>query len=128
MKTRRQFKGALNKLRIYGKFAPESIMNKIYLIEAEYATLKHAKVDAKSKFHKSIEQANQQGMVQEEALATERYAIAMFEWGEITESLEYFERARHLYERWGSTEKVKRLTKFVRDVCGVNNTSWNKEI
>lgn len=49
----------------------------------------------------------------------ERYAIALLEWNETTEALEYFERAKRLYEEWGSPVKVKQLVKYVEEKSGV---------
>ena len=124
IKSKRKFGSAMVQLQTYGKLGPVNIMNKIYLIEAEKAVLKDDRAVAKAKFRMSIDHANQQEFVHEEALAYERYAIAMLEWGEVSQALEYFERARSLYDKWGSMAKVKRLEEFVREKCGVSNTTW----
>ena len=78
-----------------------------------------ARTIAISKFKESIAQANKQGVVNEEALANERFGIAMMEWDEVTQALEYFERAKSLYEQWGSPVKVTQLVKFVQEKSGV---------
>ena len=114
----------MGQLQTYGKLGPANVMNKIYLIDAEKAVLKNDKDVAKSKFRMSLHHANQQGFIHEEALAYERYAIAMLEWDEMTQALEYFERARSLYDKWGSRVKVHRLERYVREKCGVNKTTW----
>ena len=118
----KRYKTSLKKLRFYGKDAPANVKNKISLIEAEVDVLKHGKKSsstAMSKFHDSIEEAKQEGLLFEEAYACERCAIAMLEWGDMTRSLEYFERARNLYQQWGSPVKVSQLMKYVEENCGV---------
>ena len=114
----------MKQLQTYAKLGPENISNKLYLIEAEKSTLKGDTEDARKKFRMSIDYAHQQGFIHEEALAYERYAIAVFEWGEATESLEFFERARKLYKEWGSMMNVKRLEKYIREQCGIRNSVW----
>ena len=73
------------------------------------------------KFEKSIEQAHEQQFIHEEALANERYAIALLEWGDETQALEYFERAKKSYSsnNWGSTTKVRQLINFVKERTGI---------
>ena len=118
----KRYKTSLKKLRFYGKDAPANVKNKISLIEAEVDVLKHGKKSnstALSKFHDSIEEAKEEGLIFEEAYAYERCAIAMLEWGNMTQSLEYFERAKNLYKQWGSPVKVLQLTKYVEEKCGV---------
>lgn len=66
-------------------------------MEAEKAVLKNDPTVAKAKFCTSIEHANQQGFIHEESLAYERFAVAMLEWGNVAESLKFFERARYLH-------------------------------
>lgn len=124
-RTKRKFKNALSKLKFYCKLAADNLQSKVYLIEAEKAVLKNDKNEAKLKFQLSSINANKQGLIHEEALAYERYAVAMMEWGDMTESLEFFERARCLYKQWGSYVKVRNLIHFVREKFGINSTSWN---
>ena len=126
-----KYKSSMKKLEFYGKDAPENVENKIHLIEAELAMLKYGKSkrnrrrkkdDAISKFKQSIEEGKRQGILFEEAFAYERFAIATLEWGDIPQALEYFERAKSLYERWGSPVKVTQLTELVKDKTGVTMT------
>ena len=99
--------------------------NRILLIEAEAEVLKHkygqeGSCDvAISKFYQSMEESKRQGIIHEEAYAHERCAIAMLEWGQVTQAIEYFERAKNLYEEWGSNVKVAQLIKYVEDQSGV---------
>ena len=116
----------LKKLRFYGKDCPSNVRNKILLIEAELDVLKHRNGDKKKynstimKYKQSIEEAKQHRIHHEEAYAYERCAIAMLEWGnDVTESLEYFERAKYLYRKWGSPVKVMQLVSYVKKKSGV---------
>ena len=123
----RAYKSSLEKLRLFGKTAPENVDNKISLIEAELAVLKNGRRKemtscpvAIMKFRQSIEQAHRQRFVHEEALANERYAIALLEWGETSQALEYFERAKKIYsDGWGAPTKVTRLINIVKDRTGI---------
>ena len=116
----KKYKSSLKNLRLYGKDVPANVSNKILLIEAEADVLRYGKCDgAISKFHQSIDEAKRHGIIQEEAFANERCAIAMLEWGDVAEALEYFERAKSLYEQWGSPVKVVKLIKFVEERSGV---------
>ena len=51
----------------------------------------------------------------------------MLEWGETTKALEYFERAKCLYEQWGSPVKVRRLLKYVEEKSGVRASTANRD-
>jgi predicted ATPase len=109
----KRYKSPLKKLRLHAKHAPENVMNKICLIEAERAALKNDRVGALSKFKQSMDLACEQGLINEQALACERTAVALLEWGDSGRALEVFEEARRLYEQWGSPVKVEQLSNFV---------------
>ena len=119
-------KSSLKKLRLYGKDVPANVSNKILLLEAETETLsstkggKKSKDSISSKFIQSIDEARRYGLIHEEAYANERYAIALLGWDDVPSSLEYFARAKCLYEKWGSPVKVERLVSYVREKSGVN--------
>lgn len=118
-KKAKKYMSSLTKLCSFSKRAPENVMNKIRLIEAEKLAWKDDKKHAILKFKESIELANQHFLLHEEALANERLAIALMEWGDITQALEYFGRANSLYKQWGSPVKVEKLNKFVEEKTGV---------
>ena len=103
-------KRSLKKLRFWASFSPENVFSKVYLIEAERYVLKDKRERALRKFHLAIDQAEEQGAINEQALACERAATALEGWGETNKSLLYYRKARALYESWGSALKVDQLT------------------
>ena len=123
-KKTKKYKVPLAKLSSYAKLGDDNVANKICLIEAEVATIQDDRNAAMEKFAKSIRYANQHGIIFEEAYAKERYALALFEWGNVTQALDFFEQAKNLYEVWGSPVKVERLKSVVREKTGMKNTMW----
>lgn len=109
----KRHKVPLRKLRAHAKHAPANVLNKIRLIEAERAALKNDSLGALSKFKQSAKLAKEQGLINEQALACERTAVALLEWGEADEALQLFEQARVLYHQWGSPVKEQQLSAFV---------------
>ena len=100
----------LKKLKSFSNLCPENVLNKVYLIEAERCAIHGQQDRATSKFQKSINYARDQGLIQEQALASERAGIRLLEWGKKDVALEYLGEARNLYRRWGSTFKADRIT------------------
>ena len=128
-KKTKKYKSCFTKLCSYTKYGQDNVINKIRLIEAEVATIKNNKKLAMTKFGQSINHAHEQGIIFEEALALERYAIALYEWNNddgdnATKSLDLFEQSKNLYEIWGSSVKVEQLKKFIREKTGMNNAMW----
>jgi tetratricopeptide (TPR) repeat protein len=109
----RSYKSSLKKLRFHARHAPANVLNKIRLIEAEKAALRNDRLGAMSKYKQSIDLAKEQGLINEQALACERYAVTLLEFGEADRALEFFEEARILYQHWGSPVKVIQLANFV---------------
>jgi histidine kinase len=103
-------KRSLKKLRFWASFSPENVFSKVYIIEAERYVLKDKRESAIRKFQLAIDQAEEQGAINEQALACERAATALEGWGETTKSLSYYKKARVLYKSWGSELKVDQLT------------------
>ena len=118
-------KGYLKKLRLYCKNYMPNVNNKIWLVEAELELLNvsgrsKSNMCWLSKFQQSIEAARRQGHLREEAYGNERCAIAMLEYGhDVIQALEYFHRAKNLYEQWGSAVKVRQLIQYVEENTGV---------
>ena len=107
---------ALKKLKKLAKHAPENALNKVYLIEAERLVLQGNEEKALTRFQKSIEYANEQGLFHEQALALERCGMALIRLGSRERAIESFEGARKLYKRWGAFAKVDQITKLVREL------------
>jgi hypothetical protein len=75
--------------------------------------LKDKRERAVRKFQLAIDQAGEQGAINEQALACKRAGMALEGWGETKKSLAYYKKARILYERWGSTLKFDQLTNLI---------------
>jgi hypothetical protein len=106
-------KPALMKLRHWAKFCPANVLSRVYLIEAERDALKDNRERALRKFQASIDQADEQGFVQEQALACELAAATLVGWERKREAREFYRQARLLYERWGSPVKVEQMNKYL---------------
>ena len=91
---------------------PQNVLNKIYLLEAEKHVLQGDKDNALLKFRASANFAKELGVIQEQALAYERAAIALDEWGEVTEATDSIKKAMKLYKQWGCLWKVAQLGKL----------------
>ena len=108
-KIRRAGKSALKNLKKSARYCPENVMNKIFLMEASHLAARGQRTRAIDKYHESIRHAKRQGFIQEEALACEQAGLALMEWGEEPLGMPLLERARVLYETWGSPAKVQQV-------------------
>ena len=115
---------SLAKLKVYARYCPENVLNKIYMIEAEKNILYGQFEQARKKYDLSIEQSHLQGSIMEEALAQERAGIMFEDLGKKPEALQYLERARANYERWGSPIKVEDLSKRIAFLKENVNVGW----
>ena len=102
---------------------PQNILNKIYLLEAEQLALRGDKDNALWKFRASSKFAREMNVIHEEALAYERAAIALDEWGEEAEALASIKKAMVLYKKWGSPGKVAQLEKLPFVTRCISSTS-----
>ena len=104
---------SLRKLRAIEKSmtCPENIVNKTYLLEAERASLRGDKPRAQKKFLSSIDSAKASGFMHEQALAHERFALSLSQWGDAPEAKSNNQQAAALYQRWGFSSKAAQLTK-----------------
>ena len=115
-KIGRAGKAALKKLRKCARHAPENVLNKIYLIEAERFAARGKKEKAIGKFQESMDQAKEQNFIHEEALAAERAGIWLREWEDVKLGNPMLEKARGLYEMWGSPVKVRQVSALISRV------------
>jgi tetratricopeptide (TPR) repeat protein len=106
-------KPALLKLKQWAKFCPDNVLSRIYLIEAERDSLMDNRDRAFRKFQSAIDLADEQGFVQEQALACELAAATLVGWERKREAREFYRQARFLYERWGSPVKVEQMNKYI---------------
>jgi tetratricopeptide (TPR) repeat protein len=106
-------KRGLNQLGRYFQHSPKNVFNKILLSEAECCVLKGQYEKAMSKFDALSEYAREQNNLPEQALASERAAIGVMEWGREEQALIYFERAHSWYASWGAPVKLGQLSSYV---------------
>jgi histidine kinase len=100
---------AARRFKKWASICPENFRNKQYLLEAELASIKGNADTAVALFDKSIEAANTEGFIHEEALAYERLGHFLHLRDDVTRSLESYEKARDAYKLWGSETLVSRI-------------------
>ena len=107
----------LGKLERYTLESPENFSNKLHLVQAELAMNCGKRDEAMVHFRRSMERAEAQGFVHEQALACERagYALQELERGTRKDAREYLVRARQLYDKWGARTKVEKLDKVIAE-------------
>ena len=114
-KNRRLALKALNRLKKITDYPrPErGWSNKILMVEAELSAYKDHKEEALVKWLASIRDAERQGLVHEEALAHERMAHTLMEWGQDAQALDHYREARSLYQSWGCVVKTEQMRRIV---------------
>ncbi|MGB8699241.1 MAG: diguanylate cyclase [Thermosynechococcaceae cyanobacterium] len=101
--------GALDKLQAWSRYAPMNYSHKVELVAAEKARVLGQYWQAATLYERALQQAQENGYLQEEALICE--VAADFYNDQAMESLArfYLHKAHHAYRRWGATAKVKQL-------------------
>jgi predicted ATPase len=87
--------------------------NKIILIKAERDALLGCHDEAIRKFLLSVKMAEKIGRIHEQALAYERLGLLYSELRNSTQDLDFFRKARDLYEEWGCAVKVSRMNNLL---------------
>lgn len=105
----RQAGGMLQKIRKFATSNPANNLAKQYLIEAEQCRLQGRRPEATRLYQHAIQAANENGFLQEEAIANELAARFWQELHDTENSRNHFLKARNLYQRWGATAKVNLL-------------------
>ncbi len=106
----RRAQDARRRLRIWSAHNPDSNRHKLCLIEAEYLRLRDDRaLAAHALYDQSIARAQEQGFVQDAALAAELAAQMHVDAGRVTIAEPYLQKARSLYRRWGAHAKVRDL-------------------
>ncbi|MEG4231275.1 AAA family ATPase [Microcoleus sp. Pol11C3] len=89
--------------------APCNFQHKYELVEAEKARIQGQIVEAMEYYDRAIKGAQEQGYIQEQALASELAAEFYFSLGRDKFAQIYLTQAYYGYIRWGATAKVKDL-------------------
>ena len=103
--------GSIKKMKKWAKHSPHNFLHKAHLLEAEMALVHGNRGKALMKYKKSIEMANDEGFVQDHALACERTGVALRHFGQDENAREYFLKAVSSYREWGALAKVDQLEK-----------------
>ncbi|MDH5650170.1 MAG: GAF domain-containing protein, partial [Gammaproteobacteria bacterium] len=99
----------LKKLKKYNKFSPENHEHAVALVEAEKARLLGKEGEAIELYDIAIKKANENGFLNEEALANELAGELFFESGKEKFAKMYFMDAHYCYGKWGAAAKTKDL-------------------
>jgi signal transduction histidine kinase len=97
------------KMHKWANHAPRNYMHKFYLVEAEKARVLGQIVEAEEFYEQAIKGANDNGFIQEEALAYELAAKFYLARGMEKIAQTYMKEAHYTYTLWGATAKVKDL-------------------
>lgn len=90
-----------------------NFMNKLKLLEAEYAFLKEDDKNAMADYNASIKAARDHKFLHEEGLAQEKAATYLLHKSRHDQSLGYFINAKKCYESWGAYALVERVDKAI---------------
>jgi PAS domain S-box-containing protein len=99
-------------LRDWAESCPQNWANRAALVAAEVARVEGRLLDAMDLYEEAIRSANENGFVNNEALANELAAQFYEARGFETISNAYLGNARYCYLRWGADGKVRQLDRF----------------
>jgi len=105
----RKVKANQKKLKKYARSAPMNHLHRFYLVEAERHRVLSQNVVAMGEYDRAIALAQEQGYIQEEALANELAACFYLSWGKQAIAQTYLTQAYYAYARWGARAKVEAL-------------------
>jgi predicted ATPase/signal transduction histidine kinase/CheY-like chemotaxis protein len=97
------------KLADWARHCPQNFSHKVALVGAEIARLEGRNGDASALYRTAIAEAEQQGFVQDEALAHELRARCLLEDQEPAFAAVHVQLAQDCYRRWGASVKVRAL-------------------
>jgi tetratricopeptide (TPR) repeat protein len=99
----------MRKMKKWAKLSPNNLLHRALLLEAELALIHGNRDKALKKYNQSIDLANDEGFLQDHALACERTGVALRHFGEKQNAGEYFLKAISSYGEWGAVAKVNQL-------------------
>ncbi|WP_026082445.1 AAA family ATPase [Mastigocladopsis repens] len=97
------------KMLKWAHHAPMNYLHKFYLVEAEKARVLGQILEAEEFYERAIQGANDNGYIQEEALAYELAAKFYLARGREKFAQTYMQEAHYCYSRWGAAALVKDL-------------------
>jgi predicted ATPase/class 3 adenylate cyclase len=102
---------SIKKMQHWAKNAPENFEHKLYLLLAEQARNKNEHNQARDFYDLSINKANENGYMQDEALANELAGKYHLKRGNNTQAAFYLKNAYQVYRDWGAGAKLVQLSK-----------------
>ena len=118
----------ISRLKEFADDAPVNYAHKVYLLKAELAVVCDKHSEAKSYYHKAISLSEQNGFVNEEAMACERCAMFYLELGLQQDAKKLLLQSHHCYEMWNANTKMRHLVEtypFIKDA--LKNSSIKDE-
>ncbi len=100
---------SIKKMKHWAKNAPENFLHKLYLLQAEQARLKNQINQARDYYDLSINAANENGYIQEEALAYELAGKFHKKRANNILASFYLRNAYQAYRDWGAKAKLSQL-------------------
>ena len=97
----------LNVIKLWAGYCPENYINKYYLLLAEFNLLQENTEEALLYYHKSINSAAKNGLIQDKALANELVALACMSFGNENLARGHMLDAIDLYKEWGADAKAR---------------------
>ncbi|MHC5595553.1 MAG: GAF domain-containing protein [Nostoc sp.] len=114
------------KMELWATHAPTNHLHRFYLVEAERYQVLGQKLEAMDYYENSIAKSQENGFLQEEALAYELAGKFYQSLGKELIHQAYITKAYYAYIRWGAIAKVKHLeSKYVFLVSQTTTTTEN---
>ncbi|GAB1539233.1 hypothetical protein NUACC21_18990 [Scytonema sp. NUACC21] len=115
------------KMKHWSDYAPMNHLHKYHLVQAETARVLGQLFEAEEFYEQAIQNARENGYIQEEALAYELAAKHYLARGRDKIAQTYMKEARYCYSLWGAMAKVKdlenRFPKLFPQSLGMPSTS-----
>ncbi|MBH8567190.1 AAA family ATPase [Nostoc sp. CENA67] len=100
------------RLQYWAEYAPMNYLHKWQLVEAERHRILDQKIEAIDLYDRSISLAQENGYIQEQAIANEVAAKFYLDWGKEKIAQAYMQEAYYCYARWGAKAKTDDLEKL----------------
>mmetsp|Transcript_29918 Transcript_29918/g.63460 ORF Transcript_29918/g.63460 Transcript_29918/m.63460 type:complete len:393 (-) Transcript_29918:234-1412(-) len=117
LKVKPLYKDAISALRSAAELSPWNFSNKVYLLDAELHSFERRYEEAKSSYAAAITSSCTSGYVHEHGLACELAGRHYKKIGEAQTALDFFQRSKQCYIRWGSQMKVESIIRQMENVA-----------
>ncbi len=102
----KEAKVSIKKIANWAKYSPENQLHRLYLVKAEYYSVKEEFKKASEYFRLAIETAGKNNFINEKALALERFALFYLSRGMRSEAFGYIIESFKAYKKWGAKRKL----------------------